>query len=259
MTAETGPEPVRDPEVLGDVVARGRRAPATALRADAANRSYSYHDFVTTSYKAGNVLRYLGVRGGDRVELEPDALPEPVLAFYGAAQLGAVVSFGPSGGEPTPRATLVPASKEAAFDPEPGSKLAVYGGPPERPTTTHWEKELGSENPAVHPASVAPEDPLLAADRTYSHAEILAAAARAVADAGLRPGEEVVVRAPLSDPGVVAAGLVAPLLAGATVVFPAEGDVDERRSPSFRTRRSGDVRVGGGPEARRIDPTDVFG
>lgn len=245
MTANAGPEPVTDPDILGDVVSRDRRAPSPALRADAPGRSYSYHDFVTTSYKAGNVLRYLGVRGGDRVEIEPDPLPEPVLTFYGAAQLGAVVSFDPGGSE-TPRATVVPQSREPAFAPEPGSKLAVYGGPPENPTTTHWEKEVWSENPAVHPASVSPSDALLDADRTYTHADVLSAAANAVGVADIEPGDDVVVRASLSDPGVVAAGVVAPLLVGATIRFPDDDTV-------------GDVRVGGdGPERRRIDPRTVF-
>ncbi|RDI70393.1 acyl-CoA synthetase family protein [Halopelagius longus] len=252
MTAGDGPEPVTDPAVLGDAVSRDRRAPATALRADAPGRSYSYYDFVTTSYKAGNVLRYLGVREGDRVDVEPDRLPEPVLTFYGAAQLGAVVSFDPDpDASDPPRAAVVPVERESEFATEPGSKLAVYGGPPERPTTTHWEKEVWSENPAVHPASVAAEDPLLAADRTYSHAEVLSAAAAAAEDADLRPGEDVAVRGSLSHPGVVAAGLVAPVLVGATILFP-DGDA-EGEGPS------GDVRVGGGPERRAIDPDSVFG
>jgi hypothetical protein len=237
--------PLSNPEVLGDVVARHRRGPSLALRADGSGRTYSYHDFVTTTYKAGNVLRYLGVREGDVVVVEPDPLPEPVLTFYGAAQLGAVVRFDASVGDAgDARAVVVPVGRERAFDLPPGTNLAVYGGPPEDPSTTHWEKEVWSENPAVHPADVTPATPLLAADRTYTHAEVLDAAARVVETADVAPGDDVVVRGSLSSPGVVAAGLVAPLLSGAAVVFPDEDTV-------------GDVGVGEGPEPRLVDPADV--
>jgi non-ribosomal peptide synthetase component E (peptide arylation enzyme) len=235
------PDRVADPSVLADLVARDRRTSAPALVADGPDRRYTYHDFITTSYKAGNVLRYLGVRTGDRVGIEPDGLPEPVLTFYGAAQLGAVTDFRPDERADV-RAVVVPVCRETDFELPPGSNLAVYGGPPTDPTTTHWEKEVWSENPAVHPATVAPDDAVLDADRTYTHAELLRAAETALERANLSPGDEVVVRESLTTPRVVAAGLVAPLLAGATIVFPDEDTV-------------GDVRVGDGPESRAI-PTD---
>lgn len=221
------PAPPSDPTTVGDLVARDRRTSGLALRAEGPGRTYSYRDFVTTSYKSGNVLRYLGVRAGDEVLVVPGALPEPALAFYGAAQLGAVTRFSDSlaADEDPPRAVLAPVEREGDFDLPPGHRLAVHGGPPDDPATTHWEAEVWSENPAVHPADVAPEDPALVADgRNYSHAALLAAAESVVADAGIDPGTEVVVDGPLADPRVVAAGLVAPILAGATAVLPDGGE-----------------------------------
>ncbi|MFA1611961.1 acetyl-CoA synthetase [Halobellus rubicundus] len=221
------PAPPSDPATIGDLVARDRRTSGTALRAEGPGRTYSYRDFVTTSYKSGNVLRYLGVRADDEVLVVPDALPEPVLAFYGAAQLGAVTRFADAtdGTDDPPRAILAPVDREADFDLPPGHRLAVHGGPPDAPATTHWESEVWSENPAVHPASVDSQDPVLVADgRTYSHRDLLAAAETVVAEADLRPGTDVVVDGPFADPLVVASGLVAPILAGATVVLPDEGD-----------------------------------
>ncbi|MDS0292713.1 AMP-binding protein [Halogeometricum luteum] len=251
MTSDAPPPRPADPTVLGDLVARDRRTSAPALRAEDAGRSYSYHDFVTTTYKAGNVLRYLGVRGGETVAVASDPQPEPVLAFYGAAQLGAATAFGPDpagsadAGDP-PRATLVGVDREPEFDLPPGRKLAIYGGPPERPATTHWEQEVWSENPAVHPATVAADDPALRADgRTYSHRELLEAAASAVESGEMEAGESVVVRDSLTRPGTVAAGLVAPILVGAVIVFPGPDTV-------------GDVAVGGGPEERSVAPGDLF-
>lgn len=213
------PPPCPDAGILGDAVARDRRTSGPALHARRSGRTYSYRDFVTTSYKAGNVLRHLGVRPGDEVHVASEHVPEPVLSFYGAAQLGAVTRFGT--GEEPPRVAVAPAACESEFDLPPGHHLAVYGDPPTDPSVTHWEAEVWSENPAIHPVAVDGDDLLFAADdRTYTHGEVLAAAADVIADAGIDPGTEVVLRGPLTDPAVVVAGLVAPILAGATIVLP---------------------------------------
>jgi len=220
------PAPPSDPSTLGDAVARERRTPGLALRARASGRTYSYRDLITTSYQAGNVLRHLGVRPGDEVRVASECVPEPVLSFYGAAQLGAVTRFGADGDAP-PRVAVAPAAREREVDLPPGHSLAVYGDPPDDPSVTHWETEVWSENPAVHPVAVDGGDPLFAAaDRTYTHAETLEAAATVVDDAGIGPGTEVVLRGPPTDPAVVVAGIVAPILAGATIVLPDGSDDD---------------------------------
>ncbi|MGQ4555250.1 AMP-binding protein [Halobellus sp. GM3] len=220
------PAPCPDPETVGDLLTRDRRTSGPALRVDASGRTYSYRDFVTTTYKAGNVLRYLGVREGETVLVVPDALPEPVLTFFGAAQLGAVTRFSDTVDDSDPpRAVVAPADREAEFNLPPGHHLAVYGDRPSDPATTHWETEVWSENPAIHPASVDGGDTLIAAgDRRYTHAEALSAAASVISDAELRSGNEMAVRGSLADPDVVVAGLLAPIAAGATVVFPDECD-----------------------------------
>jgi hypothetical protein len=218
------PPPCLDADTLGDAVARERRTAGTALRAEGSGRTYSYRDFVTTSYKAGNVLRHLGVRPGDEVHVASEHVPEPVLTFYGAAQLGAVTRFGTGVEGTPPRVAVAPATRESAFDLPPGHHLAVYGDPPADPSVTHWEAEVWSENPAVHPVAVEGSDPLLAAEnRIYTHDEVVAAAADVVADADIDPGTEVVLRGPLTDPAVVIAGVVAPILAGSTIVLPDDG------------------------------------
>ncbi|MBB6647944.1 AMP-binding protein [Halobellus ruber] len=215
------PLPCLDADTLGDAAARERRTSGTALRARGSGRTYSYRDFVTTSYKAGNVLRHLGVRPGDEIQVASEHVPEPVLTFYGAAQLGAVTRFDTGVEGTPPRVAVAPATRESAFDLPPGHHLAVYGDPPTDPSVTHWEAEVWSENPAVHPVAVEGSDPLFAAEgRTYTHDEVVTAAADVVADAGIDPGSAVVLRGPLTDPAVVIAGVVAPILAGATVVLP---------------------------------------
>ena len=220
------PTPCPDAGTLGDTVARNRRTSGTALRARESGRTHTYRDFITTSYQAGNVLRHLGVRPGDEVHVAAEHVPEPVLSFYGAAQLGAVTRFGTVGRDP-PRVAVAPADREAEFDLPPGHHLAVYGDPPADPAATHWEAEVWSENPAVHPVAVDGTDPLfVTATRAYTHSEVLAAATEVMTDAGIDPGTEVLLRGPLTDPAVVVAGVVAPILAGATIVLPTAADGD---------------------------------
>ena len=215
------PPPPSDPETLADLVARDRRTPGIALRAERVDRAYSYRNFITTTYKVGNVLRHLGVRRGTEVLVVPDPLPEPVLTFYGAAQLGAVTRFAdavPSSADP--RVVVAPVDREAAFDLSPGRHLVVYGDAPTEPTTTHWETEVWSENPAVHPASVEGTDPLLAVgDRTHSHADALSAGSGAGGSERPKPGERVVVEGSFEDYEAVVDGLVDPVAAGATITL----------------------------------------
>ncbi|MFB6160490.1 MAG: acetyl-CoA synthetase [Haloferacaceae archaeon] len=253
---EAFPSPARDAAVLGDLVARERRAPGTALRAfppDGPDRTYSYRDLATIAWKAGNFLRYLGVRGareaadpddsGRVVEVAPDPLPEPVATVLGAALLGAVVRLDPRG-DGAARATVVHADDQGAFDPPPGTKLAVYGGEPARPGVEHWETAVWSENPRVHPATVEPGDAAILAGSRYAHRDLLGAARGVVDSLSLAAGDRVAVRASLADPRAVVAGVLAPLLAGGTVVLPDE----EAR---------GTVAVGGGPEPRALALDDV--
>jgi hypothetical protein len=77
---------------------------------------------------------------------------------------------------------------------------------------------------------------------------VLAAARAVVERVGLDTDTRVVVRGSLSEPRVVVAGLVAPILAGGTVVVPADGSVagdvavvDADGAPEDRVCRAGDV------------------
>jgi len=129
--------------VLGDLVARGRRSEAPALRAPASGREYDYRRLCTNAWKVGNFLRHLGVRGGCGVAVAAEPTPEPVLALFGAALLGGVTRY------------------------------------------DRWS---------------------------------------------LSPGEAVAVRAPLTHPGTVAAGVVAPLLEGGVVVLAGDGPTTADRA-----------------------------
>lgn len=235
-------------DVLGDVVSRSRRdelADATALRHGPAGRRLDYRRFCTTAWKVGNFLRNEGVRSGMGVVVAPDPVPETILTLYGAGLLGATVALGGVVEDRT-KALVAPADSLDDYGAGPRTRKVAYGDQHPDPAVAYFERDVWSENPTEPPDRIAPGDALLRADgRTYSHGEVLDAARTAVDEHDIHSGTEVVVRGPLTHAGVVAAGLVAPLVAEATVVVP---DADA----------IGDVCVGDGPEPRAIDPDDVL-
>ncbi|MFQ3319014.1 MAG: hypothetical protein ACI8UR_001054 [Natronomonas sp.] len=209
-------------DVLGDAIDRETRSNATALRAPAVGRTYDYRRFCTSAWKVGNFLRHLGVRGGAGVAIADDPVPEPVLTFYGAALLGGIVRFGPPDDVDGVRALVIPESDFGGYATGPSVKRVAYGGAPDDPSASYFERDVWSENPTEPPDVIATDDPLLRTrDGTYSHGAVVGAAETVVEEHGIAPGDEVVVNGSFTEAGVVAAGLVAPIVAGATVVLDA--------------------------------------
>ena len=208
-----------DADALGDIVGRDRRSTEPALRAPGAGRLYDYRRFCTNAWKVGNFLRHLGVRGGDGVAIADDPSPETVLTLYGAALLGAVVRFAPSGGpDDDVRTLVVPESALDAHDIGPSTKPVVYGDVHENPSVAYFERDVWSENPTMPPDAVTSGDDLLwTADATHTHGELLDAARTVVDRHGIDAGDDVAVAGSFTEPGTVAAGLVAPILAGAAI------------------------------------------
>lgn len=234
-------------ETLGDLVARERRSDDLALAAPRENRSYDYHRFCTTAWKTGNVFRRLGVHDDAAVAVADDPEPEALFAFFGAALLGARTEFGPPYDREA-RVAVAPREAIGAYDLPPGGQRVAYGGPPDDPAVHQFERDVWSENPAF------PETPvdsgtvaIVAGGRAVGHDDLLGAAREVADEWGLEPGDEVAVRASLADLGTVVAGAVAPLLAGAAILFP-DGDA------------TGDCAVarGDAPEKRVREPDDVI-
>lgn len=238
-------------DTVGDLLARDRRSDRPALVIG--DRVRSYHELITNAYKAGNVLRYHGVGEGRSLAVAPVPELAPVLAFLGAAQLGAATRFDPAAGaDAGDRLLLVPAGQQAAYDPPPGTKLAVFGGEPADAETMDWEESVWSENPAFPPTDIDPGTPLLLGEHdSVSHGAAVAAAAEVAELHGLGPDSRVVLRSSLADPGAVVAGLLAPLNVGGVAVLA------DPTAPATEPR--GDIAVTGGeaPEPARIDPASV--
>jgi hypothetical protein len=233
--------------VLGDLVVRERRTNDPALRAAETGREYDYRRFCTTAWKTGNYLRLLGVRTDARVAIADDQIPEAVLSAYGAALLGGVIDFGPTKKTKLDaRVVITPTADVDAYDIGASTKRVVYGKEPTNPDVGYFERDVWSENPTEPPDRVEQTDALLDADRTYNHGELVGAATRVADRWGLKPGDTVAVRDSFNSAGTMAAGLLAPILAGAMILLPGNDSV-------------GDYAVGrGGPEADVLDPADVF-
>jgi hypothetical protein len=206
-----------DFRVLGDLVARERRSDAPALRVPALDRKYDYRRFCTNAWKTGNFLRHLGVRSGDAVAVAADPAPEPVLALFGSALLGAVTRFVPLGSADVERAraAVLPLEGADGVALSEQTERIVYGGDPEDPSAAYFERDVWSENPTEPPDEVAPDDPGL---RTHSHARLLDAADGVGDRWGLDDGCAVALRAPLTHPGTVIAALAALAVEGCVVL-----------------------------------------
>lgn len=245
-------------QTIGDIVAEGRERDGTLF--DPAERStpYSYRDFCTNAWKVGNLLRHYGVRKGARVAVvagpksptaadEPGWIgesPEALQAFLGAALDGAIVDLDPPGAVDA-KVLIAPNEWLNQYQCGPGTKPIAYGGPPEDPRVAHFEREAWSENPQRPPGEFGPTDPVLAADELYTHGDLLAASRRVIAEYDLTGEDRVALRAPITEPGAIVAGVLAPMSVGATVLL---GDGE-----------TGTIAVSDGetPEKRRISLDDA--
>jgi len=237
-----------DADVLGDLVARDRRTDDPRLRFGTGKADfYTAHKFCTDAWKTANRFRYDGVGPGRTVGIAADPVPPALLSFFGAALLGATARFDPPA-ETDVRLLVADAADVGDWALPPGSKRVAYNGPPEDPSIAHFERDIWSENPTMPPDEPAPDDPVLATDdETYTHATLLDATARVVDDLGLTADDAVAVRAPLTEPGTVVAGVLAPLAVGAEVFLPG---VEEAGTVA--------VADGDAPEARTITPGAVW-
>jgi acyl-CoA synthetase (AMP-forming)/AMP-acid ligase II len=250
-------------QTLGDLLVRERRSDDPAVR-DAGDdgggggrddgaasdstpgATYSYHDLVTTAWKTANFFRGRGVHEGATVAVVDDPAVPAVLAPMGAAQLGAVTRFDPPA-EVDADLLVGPGEAVLDYDLPPGATRVAYtaGANVADPTVEAFGRSVWSENPIAPPEAVPPGAPALwTPDGALPQSDLLARAEAAAVD--LSPGDEVVVRAPLADVGTVVVGVLAPLLVGATVVFPGSDTV-------------GDVAVGHtpAPEPRVVVPADT--
>jgi len=253
-------------DTLGDLVARDRTRAldgvALRTRGDR-DREYDYRRFGATARRTGNYLRLLGVRPGVTVAVADDSAPEALFALLGTALLGGTASVRSSGAVDA-RAVVAPTGALDGFDLPPGGQRVGYGTPPADPAVGFFERDVWSENPGFPETAVDPVTDALRTDSgSYSHATLLDAAARVVAEWDVDESAAVAVRAPLAHPGTVVAGVLAPLSAGATVLLPETPDDDGVTGTlavvGKRRAETGDRRTdeeGGDTADQRVEPLD---
>lgn len=225
-----------DATVIGDLVAPAQRSDDLAYRvAGDPARSHTDDSVCTSTWKTANLLRLYGVHEGSVVGIvdapkHPDfdpgtappradgtPIPEVVFTFLGAALLGATVRFDP----PQDRAVdalVGPAAWMDAYEPGAACTTIAYGGPPADPDVVHLESEVWSETPIAPPETVDPDaTALTTGEETFDHRTLLGASKDFVDQQNLTAADSVTVDAPLSEPGTVVGGILAPLVAGGTI------------------------------------------
>ena len=248
-------------ETVADLVAAGRDRDGVALSVPGRTTDYRYDDFCTSVWKSGNLLRHYGLRAGAAATVavgpkEPDSGPDgtlgwldsadPLLGVLGAAQLGATVDLDPRPDSVVEgRVVVLPAAWVDEYEAAPGTSLVAYGGPPEASGVVHFERERWSENPMEPPDPPTADDELLTG---YSHGDLVGGARRVTDEYGLGEDDRVALAAPLAGSGrdvggTLAAGVLAPMLAGAAVVStgPAVGVGADNVEASLVVGSDGDV------------------
>ncbi|WP_226006749.1 hypothetical protein [Natrinema salinisoli] len=234
---------------VDDLLTRELRDDTIAL-VDATGREYDYHWLCTTSWKAGNFLRHAGVRDGVSVGVVGNG-PLALLAFFGTTLLEGTTRFDPPRDltdEDDFRTLVAPVDRLADYELPRGAQRVGYGDEPDAPGVHHFDAGLWSENPSFPPLSIDPETTILTdGERTVTHGQVLEAVREILEEYDLGADDRVVVRAPLSDPRTVVAGVIAPLLAKGVIVLPGDetGTADERGSYAVSSESV--------PEPNRID------
>ncbi|MEF8887397.1 MAG: hypothetical protein V5A30_06280 [Haloarculaceae archaeon] len=248
-------------ETVADLVGAGRDRDGVVLSVPGRTTDYRYDDFCTSIWKSGNLLRHYGLRAGATATVavgpkDPAGGPgealgwldsaDPLLGLLGAAQLGATVDLDPPADAAVEgRAFLLPAAWVGDYEAAPGTSVVAYGGPPEDSGVVHFERERWSENPMQPPDPPAGGDSLLSG---YTHGDLLSAARQVAEEHGLDEADRVALAAPLTGSGrrvagALAAGVLAPMVAGAAVVAtgPAVGVGADEVEASVVVSADGDV------------------
>lgn len=227
-------------ETIADAVAATGEHDGVAFDAPGRGTGHSYDAFQDGVRKAANLLRQYGVRSGARVAVvvgpkAPDEgdVPgylagsiDPLLAALGGTLLGGVVDPAPAT-DVDAAALVAPSAWLDRYETAPGTTRLAYGGPPDDPAVARFERERWSENPVEPPESVDAGEVAVDDGTAYTHADVLAMAGTPREALDLEPGVLVAVETELDGPAI-AAGVVAPLLAGATIVGGDATDADVR-------------------------------
>jgi hypothetical protein len=220
------------PELLESISDSDRRVLVSG------ERTYTASRFRRKVYKTTNFLRYRGIHDGSVVALADVRVPQIVFAFLAVGLLGGRVTFELDREAGT---VIGPTPEIEARDFGAATTRIGFGTAPADPSVAYLEREMWSETAHVPPISVDPGRQLFADPDAWTQERAMATADN-LAD-NLDASSVVGIRRSLCPPGTVVAGILAPLLADATILL----------SPGGRV---GTVGVGNEPvpEPDRIEP-----
>ena len=244
-------------DTIADLVADGRTHDGPLIDARERAAPYTYREFCTNVWKAGNLLGQYGAHPGSDgavvIAPKPDtngpAPPpsdrpspatdrstpniegtidsaDPLLAILGTTLVGACADLTPE----TPvgaRTLVVPAGAhwQERYPATPRCSVLAYGGPPDDPGVVQFESALWSQNPTAPPERVDAETLAVRAHgETYTHGTLMAGAETVVETYGLDATSRVAVEHDWRSVETLLAGLLAPLSVGATLIL-GEGEV----------------------------------
>jgi len=249
-------------QTVADLITTARDTDAPLFVSSGGAADHSYESFLTTTWKAGNLLRHYGVRPGDAVAVvvgpnEPEAddqpghmgvTPTPLLAVIGGLLAGGSVDLDPVTAVDA-KVLVAPAAWIERYTPGPGTKPIAYGADATDPTVAQLERESWSENPVAPPVELDPMTTAFGGSDPHTHGDLLVETRRIVAGYNFDSDTRVGLAAPMT-PAVFVAGVLAPIMAGGTIVL---GQAEQ--SPRV------DVIVGSVPDGtgvQRIDPSTVL-
>lgn len=202
-------------------------------------RRYEYHRFRATAYKTANYLRYNGVGPHATVAILDVPAPETLFGVLGTALLGGSVRIAPD--RAVDDAVLFgPTEDLDEYDPAGGCKRIAFGAEPTDPTWAFFEREIWSENPFFPKTEVDGETNFV---EGWSQREALQTAESIAAE--LDGDDVIAIRGSFTDPAVLIAGVLAPLIGGGSILLP-------------NSDQTGTIAVGATdvPEERTLTPPD---
>lgn len=190
---------------------------------EAGEQVYTYERLATTTYSLAAALAERGVDEDSLVALTPAEAPETVVGLLATTILGARARF--SGPARAPVDALIgPVDAVGKYEIPEGAARIGFGSRPDSAAISHFGKLVWKAADTPPDAPVLPTTRALSdGEYVYSHRALLRAGQAVIEARDLTPDMTVVVRSALTDPRTVAAGLIAPLMAGSTIRFPIDG------------------------------------
>lgn len=193
----------------------------------AGEKVYTYDRLCETAAGAANVLAEVGVGPDSFVAIAPERSAETAIAFLASASLGATVWFGGPGRVPVD-AVVAPTPIVAEYTAPPGAGLIGFGAKPEHDDVIHFERAAWSAADDLPDVTATPAMRVLTdGEVEYTQRKLLDVADAIAEERAFEEDLSVVTRASLTDPRAVVAGILAPLVGGATVRNPGSGDAGD--------------------------------